>query len=325
MELLNGSKSNLVGFEMKIALISDIHANYPALKAVENNYKKNKIQAIWMLGDAFGRGPHPEEIYHWMKLNFDHNNKSTNSFISKMPIIGSIFSMSDNNLWIVGNHDTHIFGWEMPEDVIIPYFIRIIDEDHSKKLSKFVDFQNLYNQEDNIVTISLILNGTQYILKHEFEKYGYIYPWDTYTIGKTVEMFKDKPLGTTVLFGHTHIPLLASVDSKGYIDSLKIQLCQEYFLDNDHFWFVNPGSVGSPSDLDPRATYAILDTQKRTIIFKKIAYKIDEVIKDVIKNNYPPLIKRQLETAPLPRQDIPEDWYGYYKNGQKQDCNHEET
>ncbi|MBU2102984.1 MAG: metallophosphatase family protein [Candidatus Omnitrophica bacterium] len=46
---------------MKIALISDIHANLPALSAVLADIKRRKIGVIWNLGDSVGYGPFPRE------------------------------------------------------------------------------------------------------------------------------------------------------------------------------------------------------------------------------------------------------------------------
>jgi diadenosine tetraphosphatase ApaH/serine/threonine PP2A family protein phosphatase len=40
---------------------------------------------------------------------------------------------------------------------------------------------------------------------------------------------------------------------------------------------LNPGSVGQPRDRDPRAAYAIYDTEARTWTPKRVAYNIIEV------------------------------------------------
>ncbi len=45
----------------KIAIISDIHGNIPALNAVINDIRKKKIDNIICLGDLAGKGPNPAE------------------------------------------------------------------------------------------------------------------------------------------------------------------------------------------------------------------------------------------------------------------------
>jgi putative phosphoesterase len=47
---------------MRIALISDIHANLPALRAVIDDVTAIGCDAVWCAGDLVGRGPHPNEV-----------------------------------------------------------------------------------------------------------------------------------------------------------------------------------------------------------------------------------------------------------------------
>ena len=46
---------------MKIALISDVHANFFALQAVVKDAKVKGAQEFWNLGDAVGYSPFPNE------------------------------------------------------------------------------------------------------------------------------------------------------------------------------------------------------------------------------------------------------------------------
>jgi predicted phosphodiesterase len=48
---------------MKYALISDVHANLPALKAVQGHItERSDIEAIYHLGDLVGYAPWPNEV-----------------------------------------------------------------------------------------------------------------------------------------------------------------------------------------------------------------------------------------------------------------------
>lgn len=66
-------------------------------------------------------------------------------------------------------------------------------------------------------------------------------------------------LPDVVILGHTHKPYVKSVD-----DTL----------------VVNPGSVGQPRDRDPRASYAILDTEGPSAEIKKAWYNIDQIAEE---------------------------------------------
>jgi predicted phosphodiesterase len=46
---------------MRVAVISDVHANYHALEAVLEEIDAEEVEAIWCLGDTIGYGPLPNE------------------------------------------------------------------------------------------------------------------------------------------------------------------------------------------------------------------------------------------------------------------------
>lgn len=70
-----------------------------------------------------------------------------------------------------------------------------------------------------------------------------------------------------VIAGHTHIPMDMSIEGVRVL---------------------NPGSVGQPRDGDPRASYAILDTEKMNFYVIKVRYDIDKTIlklKNIVTEN----------------------------------------
>jgi len=52
---------------MRIAVIADLHANLPALRAVLDDVAKIGCDAIWCAGDVVGRGPHPNEVVELLR------------------------------------------------------------------------------------------------------------------------------------------------------------------------------------------------------------------------------------------------------------------
>lgn len=77
------------------------------------------------------------------------------------------------------------------------------------------------------------------------------------------------------LVGHTHVPIVFELDeqqrhSKALIPpfSNPIELGPERAI-------LNPGSVGQPRDGDPRASYALLDTETMTWEFRRVAYPVE--------------------------------------------------
>ena len=46
---------------MKYGFFSDVHANYEALKACIIDFRAEKLDKVFFLGDAVGYGPNPDE------------------------------------------------------------------------------------------------------------------------------------------------------------------------------------------------------------------------------------------------------------------------
>jgi predicted phosphodiesterase len=89
--------------------------------------------------------------------------------------------------------------------------------------------------------------------------------------------------------GHTHIPLLFRIDGEDTEailaeDGLTVELDERRLI-------VNPGSVGQPRDGDSRASAILLDTEARTLTWRRASYAVEEV-------------QAAMRTAKLPRRLI---------------------
>jgi predicted phosphodiesterase len=69
---------------MRVAVISDVHANYHALEAVLSAIDAAGVDAVWCLGDTVGYGPRPNECCETVEKRADHS--------------------------LVGNHDLVVLG-----------------------------------------------------------------------------------------------------------------------------------------------------------------------------------------------------------------------
>jgi diadenosine tetraphosphatase ApaH/serine/threonine PP2A family protein phosphatase len=57
---------------MRVAVISDVHANYQALEAVLKDVDAAHVDAFWCLGDTVGYGPRPNECCDAVRDRADH-------------------------------------------------------------------------------------------------------------------------------------------------------------------------------------------------------------------------------------------------------------
>jgi predicted phosphodiesterase len=57
---------------MRVAVISDVHANYRALEAVLDEIDAERVDEVWCLGDTVGYGPLPNECCEAVAARADH-------------------------------------------------------------------------------------------------------------------------------------------------------------------------------------------------------------------------------------------------------------
>ncbi|OGO03505.1 MAG: hypothetical protein A2Y72_04685 [Chloroflexi bacterium RBG_13_53_26] len=88
------------------------------------------------------------------------------------------------------------------------------------------------------------------------------------------------------LIGHSHAPLFFELDQGGLCQSR--QLPGDLSLKEEKRLIINCGSVGQPRDGDPRASYAILDTEESIIYHYRIDYDISLTQQGMREAGLPP-------------------------------------
>ena len=93
------------------------------------------------------------------------------------------------------------------------------------------------------------------------------------------------------LVGHSHVPLVFE-RSGSTIAFRRLQDMDNLKLGNNHL-IINPGGVGQPRDGDPRAGYAVYDTEARTVYHYRVEYDIATTQIKMSEQKLPPrLISR---------------------------------
>ena len=93
------------------------------------------------------------------------------------------------------------------------------------------------------------------------------------------------------LVGHSHIPLIFELAGnkavyKMFSERTSLKLGKKRLV-------INPGGVGQPRDGDPRASYALYDTEARTVCHYRVEYDIPATQKKMAERGLPtPLIVR---------------------------------
>jgi diadenosine tetraphosphatase ApaH/serine/threonine PP2A family protein phosphatase len=102
----------------------------------------------------------------------------------------------------------------------------------------------------------------------------------------------DRPL---CLFGHTHLPVVFyrnnsvfdGVVPEGEPDTaLPLQRGVQYL--------VNPGAVGQPRDGDPRAAFAVYDTESRLLLLRRVGYPVEVAQRRILAAGLPASLANRL-------------------------------
>jgi diadenosine tetraphosphatase ApaH/serine/threonine PP2A family protein phosphatase len=239
---------------VRVAVISDVHANLYALEAVLGEIDREPPDAVWCLGDTVGYGPRPNECCDLVRERADRV--------------------------LIGNHDLVALG---SADVALDEFnpeAAAASIWTSEQLSE----QSRSFLEDLEPTAEI--DGVQ--LFHGSPRDPV---WE-YVL--TEEVAVESLTMTTaplVLVGHTHVAtalvldgdkLQGGVAPEGFEASLE-----------QGRWLLNPGSVGQPRDGNPDAAFLELDLAAKRARFRRVPYPVGRTQEEIRERGLPdPLAER---------------------------------
>ncbi len=222
---------------MRYLVISDIHSNLEALEAVVAD-ARGQHERIVCCGDIAGYGPDPNAVIEWCRDNLAEV--------------------------IRGSHDRACSGMEDLE------WFNPVAQAATRwtiaqlKPENFEYLRSLPAGPRSLDNFALVhgspLDEDEYLL--------------TSLDARNVFGYMEADL---VFFGHTH--LQCGFGWKGGRQySLQRVVDREVWLrvEPDSAWLVNPGSVGQPRDGDPRAAYALYDSQTNEILLRRVAYDSEQ-------------------------------------------------
>jgi diadenosine tetraphosphatase ApaH/serine/threonine PP2A family protein phosphatase len=97
------------------------------------------------------------------------------------------------------------------------------------------------------------------------------------------------------LFGHTHVQVGYSLARNQFaVETNGDARPFDIALRPDTKYLINPGSVGQPRDGDPRAGFAIVDTDTETVSIHRIPYPIAKAQARIVEEGLPEILAERL-------------------------------
>ena len=241
---------------MRIAIISDIHANIEALEAVMADISQQKIDEIVCLGDIVGYGANPNECIKLVKKSCP--------------------------LCILGNHDAAAVGllstehFNVHAKIAIDWTVENLDPDGASLLRSLPLKENKVSQT--------FVHATPY----EPNMWYYITSLEE-------AAFNFQFFDTSFCFvGHTHIPIIIVLENEKEVYVHQGSGISFGDLKQTRF-LINVGSVGQPRDRNPLSCYGILDTDAQIFSCQRIAYDIAKTQNKMRKIKMPDFLISRLK------------------------------
>jgi diadenosine tetraphosphatase ApaH/serine/threonine PP2A family protein phosphatase len=245
---------------MRYLVLTDIHANLEALDACLADSRERGFDRALVLGDVVGYGPDPGAV------------------------IERVQALAPTGL-VRGNHDKVACGLEQPDGFNLIarnaalWTFYALSPEHREWLAGMAKGPQIIDE------LIEICHGSP------VDEDAYIF--DELDALRALKIAQ-RPL---CLFGHTHYPVAfeqgRAIDIVDVI-ALARSPQMEFALHAEARYLFNPGAVGQPRDGDPRAAYAIVDSDRRVVELFRLPYPVDITQAKIIKAGLPEMLAQRL-------------------------------
>jgi predicted phosphodiesterase len=219
---------------MKVAVISDIHANRHAFEATLEAIAATEASELWCLGDLVGYGAEPDAC---VELAREHAA-----------------------VCLAGNHDLAVTG-------------ELSLEEFSRGAGLAAQWTRDVMLPENIAFLEGLRpqGEEQGIGLYHASPRDPI--WEYVLSALLAELCLDVQQQRVCLIGHSHVAL-SFVRAEGEPATGEARRAGTKLDLAEGEWLLNPGSVGQPRDGDPRASWLLLDLEAMTASFNRSDYDV---------------------------------------------------
>ena len=248
---------------MRYLLISDIHGNLEALRAVLSHAARKRRDAVLFLGDAVGYGAAPNQV------------------IERLRHMGAAV------IGVRGNHD---------RVVLDPGEGAVFFNPHARHAAQWsAEVLTAVNRR----YLAAIPTGPRTVEPDLVICHGSPTDEDEYLFSEAEAQAAFASVSASVtFFGHSHVPCMferAEVEGQESLVGMLLRGGRVVIdLDPERRYLINPGSVGQPRDRDPRASYAMYDSEARRFTLYRVPYNVEGARRRILAAGLPGLLADRL-------------------------------
>jgi diadenosine tetraphosphatase ApaH/serine/threonine PP2A family protein phosphatase len=245
---------------LRIAILSDIHSNLPALESVLAAVEEAGVDQLWCLGDLVGYGADPDACTALIRERCE--------------------------VCLVGNHDLAVLG-----ELDVSSF-----SDTAKVAAEWTRRQASQETTGFLRGLSPQMTHRGFGLFHASPSDPI---WEYVLSIDQAEAGLDASEQRISLIGHSHISLFFTRPAGPRpVYAHGAQAGDGALLDiDDGAWLLNPGSVGQPRDGDARAAWLELDDEEWTARFHRVPYDIGAAAKAIVDAGLPSSLAERLQVG----------------------------
>ena len=243
---------------MKLALVTDLHANREAVAAVMTHAHEQGAQRYAFLGDFVGYGADPGWVIDLVR-----------GYVAQ------------GALAVFGNHDAAVV--QGPTPTMVPDARHVIEWTHAQLSATQLDF---------LASLPLSVTEDEMLFVHANawapQEWGYI-------VARADAVRSLQATDCRYTFcGHMHHQMLYHVSGTGKAGDFEPTPGVSIPLSTQRRWLAVAGSAGQPRDGNPAACYAIFDTATHALTFHRVPYDHDAAGAKILAAGLPPSLADRL-------------------------------
>jgi diadenosine tetraphosphatase ApaH/serine/threonine PP2A family protein phosphatase len=242
---------------MRVALLSDIHANRQAFAACLAQARELGAERIVLLGDYVGYGADPT----WCVATV------------KELIAGGAFAVR-------GNHDNAVTNTRERMNAAAQIAIEWTRSELGDAERRFLEALPLTYQEDDRLYVHADASRPD--------------AWHYVLDEADAVLSLEATAAAITLCGHVHQPSVYALSRTGQINSFVPNTGRPIPLQPGRQWLAVLGSVGQPRDGNPAACFAMLDTMRNELTYCRAPYDVEAAAAAILDKGLPPWLAERL-------------------------------